>query len=60
MNRYEIELYPLTFSIDADSEEEAEEKLYINCVPFVFTQGDVEIKSIHKEQANKQLEREVK
>tara|TARA_R100000458_G_C8206355_1_gene195247 strand:+ start:472 stop:657 length:186 start_codon:yes stop_codon:yes gene_type:complete len=56
MNRYEIELYPLTFSINANSEEEAEEKLYTSCVPFVFTQENVEIKSINKEQPKRESE----
>ena len=43
MKKYEITLSALIFYVDANNEEDAEDKLFDEVIPFTFTADDVEI-----------------
>ena len=53
MKEYEITLAALIFYVDADNEEDAEDKLFNEVIPFTFTADDVEIEEIKKRKKGK-------
>ena len=53
MKEYEITLSALIFYIEAENEEEAENKLYNEVIPFTFTSDDVWIEDIEEREVKK-------
>ena len=53
MKEYKITLAALIFYVDADNEEDAEDKLFNEVIPFTFTADDVEIEEIQERKKGK-------